>query len=61
MAEGPAAKVGSNGRGVGVKEFVHPVQHGVCWLTINQRDMQVFEALDELVDGGGRRGGVLTY
>ena len=58
--EGPAAEVGSDGRGVGVKELVYPVQRSVCWLAVDRRDMQFFEALDELVDGGGCHGGGLT-
>ena len=60
MAEGSAAKVGSNGRGVGVKELVHPVQRSVCRIAVDWRDVQVLEALDKLVDGGGRHGGGLT-
>ena len=60
MPEGAAAEVGSNGRGVGVKDLMHTVQHGVCRLAVDRRDVRVFEALYELVDGGGRHGGGLT-
>ena len=41
-------------------ELVHPVQRGVCRLSIDQRDLRFFEALDEHVDGGGRHDGGLT-
>ena len=60
MAEGPAAEVGSDGRGVGVKELVHPMQRSVFRLAVDWRDVQVLEALDKLVDGGGNHGGELT-
>ena len=60
VAEGPAAEVGSNGRSVGVKELVDTVQHSVCRLANNQRDVRFIEALDKLFDGGVRHGGGLT-
>ena len=60
VAEVPAVEVGSDGRGVGVKELVHPVQRGVCRLAVDLRDVRVLEALDEFVDGGGRHSGRLT-
>ena len=60
MSEGPAAEVGSNRRGVGVEELVHPVQRSVCRLTVDRRDVRVLESLDKLVDGRGRHGGRLT-
>ena len=60
MAEGPAAGFGSNGRGVGVKELVHPVQRSVCRIAVDRRDVRVLTALDELIDGGGRHGWELT-
>ena len=60
VAEGASSEVGSYGRGVGFKELVHPVQRGVCWLAVDWRDVRVFEALNELVYGGGRHGGGLT-
>ena len=58
--EGTASKVGSNRRGVGVKDILHPLQRGLCRLAVNRRDLRVFEVLGELVDGGGRHGGGLT-
>ena len=60
MDEGTAAEVGSDGCRFGFQELVHPVQRGVCRLPVDRRDVRVFEALDELVDGGGRHGGRLT-
>ena len=60
MAEGPTAEVGSNGCGVGVEDLVHPVQHSICRLAVDRRDVRFLEALDELVDGGGHHGGGLT-
>ena len=60
VAEVVADKVGSDGRGIGLKEIVHPLQRGVWLLAVDQRDVRVVEALDKLVDGGGRHGGGLT-
>ena len=60
MAEGPSAEVGSDRRGVGVEELVHPVHRSVCRLAVDLRDVWVLEAIDELFDGGGRHGGGLT-
>ena len=58
--ESAASEVGSNRYSVGVKELVHTVQCEVCWPPVNRRDVRVFKALDELVDGGGRHGWGLT-
>ena len=60
MAEGAAAKVGRDGHSIGVQELVHPVQSGICRIPVDRRDVRVFEALNEIVDGGGRHGGRLT-
>ena len=60
MAEGPAAEVGSDGRGVGVKELVHPMQRSVCRLALDRRDVRVLKDLDELVEGGARHVGGFT-
>ena len=60
MDKGASAKVGSDGRRVRVQELVHSVKRGVRQLPVNWWDVGVFEALDELVDGGGRHGGGLT-
>ena len=59
VVKGAAAKVGGDGRSVGVQELVHRVHCDVCRILVNQRDVRVFEALDELVDGGGHHGGGL--
>ena len=55
--KGDAAKVGGDERRIGVQDIVHCLQRGVCRLPVDQRDVRVFEALDKLVDGGGRHGG----
>ena len=60
VAKGDAAEVGSNGRGVGFKELVHPVQRGVCRITVDWRDVRVFEALNKLVESGVCHVGGLT-
>ena len=60
MANGAVAKVGRDGRSLGVQELVRPVQRGVCRLPVDWRYVRVFEALNELVDGGVRNGGGLT-
>ena len=60
MAKGAVAENGSNGRSVGIQELVHPVQRCVCRLPVDRRDVRFLEALDELVNGGGRHGGGLT-
>ena len=60
VSEGAASEVGRDGCGVGVKKLVHPLQHDVCCLAVDRRDVRVFEALDKLVDSGGRHGGGLN-
>ena len=60
MAKGPAADVSSDGRGVGVKEIVHPIQRSVCPLAVDRRDVRALKALYELLDGGVCHGGGLT-
>ena len=59
VVEGAAAEVCGDGHSVGVQKLVHRVQHGVCRLLVNQRDVRFLEALDKLVDGGGCHGGGL--
>ena len=57
VAEGAASKVGGYGRRIGVQELVNHVQRGVRRLPVDWRNVGVFEALGELVNGGGRHGG----
>ena len=57
VAEGAASEVGGDGRSVRVQELVHRVKRGVHRLPVDRWDVGVLEALDELVNGGGRHGG----
>ena len=57
MSERAAAEVGVDGRRVRVEQLVHSVEHGVRWFTVNRWDGGIFEALHELIDGGGRHSG----
>ena len=54
MSEHAAAEVYVDGRRVRVEEIVHGVDRGVRWFVINWWDCGVFEALVEIIDGGGR-------
>ena len=57
VAEGAADKVGGDGRRLRVQELMHLVKRGVCWLPVDRWYVCAFEALDELVNGGGCHGG----
>ena len=60
MAEVAAAEVVGDGLSVGVQEFVHRVQRRICRIPVDRRDVRIFEALDEIVDGGGPHCGGLA-
>ena len=57
VANGAVAEVGGDGRRFGVQELVHREQRGVRWLPVNRRDVRAFEALNQLVNRGGRHCG----
>ena len=58
MSECVAAKVCVYRFRVRVEEIVHGVDHGIRRFVIDRCDGGFFEALDKLIDGGDRYGGV---
>ena len=54
--ERAAAEVCVEQRRIRVEELVHGVDHGICRLAVDWWDGGVFEALNDLIGGGGRRG-----
>ena len=57
VSERAAAKVCVSQRRVWAEELVHGVDFGVRWFAVDRWDCGVFEALDKIIDGGGRHGG----
>ena len=57
MPERAAADICVNRHLIQVEELVQGVDCGIRRFAVDRWDRGVFEALDEIIDGGGRHGG----
>ena len=56
MPQNAAYEFGTDRRSVHVENLVKRVDCGVHGFAVDRWDCGVFEALDEIIDGGGRHG-----